>query len=95
MPAALDAACLPVDGWGLTLPDDHLNPLTAARALTLLRPRIAVPIHWGTYYPPGLTLLRPGRPASAPAAFRRHAAHLVPDVDVRVLPPGAGTSLDV
>lgn len=87
----LDVACLPIDGWGITLPDDHLDPLRAAKALALLRPRIAVPIHWGTYYPPSLALVRPGRATGPPAAFVRHAAHLAPDVDVRVLQPGEAT----
>ena len=89
----LDVACLPIDGWGVTLPDDHLNPLTAARALTLLRPRIAVPIHWGTYFAPSLTVVRPGRPAGPPAAFARYAAHLAPEVEVRTLQPGDATAV--
>ena len=50
----LDLALLPVGGWGPRLPEDHLNPLTAAKALRLLRPAVAVPIHWGTLYPPWL-----------------------------------------
>ena len=45
----LDVALLPVWGWGPSLGPGHLNPFTAAQALTLLRPRIAIPIHWGTY----------------------------------------------
>ncbi len=32
----LDLALLP-GGWGPWLPEDHLNPLTAAKALRLLR----------------------------------------------------------
>ena len=51
----LDLALLPVAGWGPRLPPGHLNPRTAAEALALLRPRIAVPIHWGTYRRLGLT----------------------------------------
>ena len=45
----VDVALIPVWGWGPKLDDDHLDPERAATALTLLRPRIAVPIHWGTY----------------------------------------------
>jgi L-ascorbate metabolism protein UlaG (beta-lactamase superfamily) len=88
--AGLDVACLPVDGWGPRLPDDHLSPLTAAQALTMLKPRIAVPIHWGTYYPPGLAEVQRGRKTRPPRDFARHAARLAPEVDVRVLEPGAG-----
>ena len=85
--ADVDLALLPVAGWGLRLPPGHLNPERAAEALQLLRPRIAVPIHWGTY---SLTGMR--APADPPQAFRRLAAELAPDVDVRVLAPGAATT---
>jgi L-ascorbate metabolism protein UlaG (beta-lactamase superfamily) len=80
----LDVALLPVSGWGPRLPPGHLDPKRAAEALRLLRPRHAVPIHWGTYSP----LFGQG-PSSDPAGeFRNYAAELVPDVDVRVLAPG-------
>jgi L-ascorbate metabolism protein UlaG (beta-lactamase superfamily) len=51
----LDVALLPVAGWGPKLPPGHLNPHTATEALALLRPRIAIPIHWGTYRRIGLS----------------------------------------
>jgi len=89
----LDVAILPVGGWGPRLPDDHLNPLTAARALTLLRPRVAVPIHWGTLYPPWLPPLVNPKFGTWPRAFTRYAAHLAPEVEVRVLEPGEVTLL--
>jgi L-ascorbate metabolism protein UlaG (beta-lactamase superfamily) len=84
----LDVACLPVDGWGPRLPDDHLSPLTAAQALTMLKPRIAVPIHWGTYYPPALAEVWHGRKTRPPRDFALHAARLAPEVEVCVLKPG-------
>jgi L-ascorbate metabolism protein UlaG (beta-lactamase superfamily) len=90
----LDIALLPVAGWGPKLAAGHLNPRTAAEALRLLRPRIAVPIHWGTYRRIGLSrdpeALR--EPARAFAAF---ATDLMPDVDVIVLPVGGGVELDL
>ena len=46
---ALDVALLPVAGWGPKVDAGHLDPLRAAKSLPLLKPRIAVPIHWGTY----------------------------------------------
>jgi L-ascorbate metabolism protein UlaG (beta-lactamase superfamily) len=81
---SLDLALLPVAGWGPKVGPGHLDPLRAAKALRLLQPRLAVPIHWGT-----LSLI--GRPTSnePPEAFRRHAAELAPDVDVRILEPGS------
>jgi L-ascorbate metabolism protein UlaG (beta-lactamase superfamily) len=84
----LDLALLPISGWGLTLPEDHLNPLTAAQALTLLRPRTAVPIHWGTYFAPGLPQVWRGREAEPPRAFARDAARLAPEVAVSIVPVG-------
>ena len=59
--ADLDVALLPVWGWGPNLGPGHLTPVAAAEALELLRPRYAVPIHWGTLYPVGLRRLWPSR----------------------------------
>jgi L-ascorbate metabolism protein UlaG (beta-lactamase superfamily) len=83
----LDVALLPVAGWGPRLPAGHLDPRGAAEAVRRLRPRIAVPIHWGTYRPlhhgPRARFLR--EPAEA---FVREAEARAPDVEVRVLQPG-------
>ncbi len=83
----LDLALLPVWGYGPTLGPGHLDPERAARALTLLRPRVAVPIHCGTYFPvpfaSGHPLLR-----TPPLDFARRAAELAPSVRVAVLQPG-------
>jgi len=90
----LDVALLPVAGWGPRLPPGHLDPHKAAEALGLLRPRIAVPIHWGTYLRIGLSrdpdVLR--EPALRFASF---AADLMPDVEVLVLPVGGSVELDL
>lgn len=86
--APLDVAVLPVGGWGPRLPGDHLNPLSAAKALELLRPAACVPVHWGTIYPPWLPPEFNAKWAEWPHAFARYAAHLAPGVDVRVLRPG-------
>jgi L-ascorbate metabolism protein UlaG (beta-lactamase superfamily) len=85
----LDVALLPIGGWGPRLPPGHLNPLRAAQALDLLRPRIAIPIHWGTYTRIGLS-----RDEAAPARrFAELAAERAPEVDVQVLPVGG--TLDI
>ena len=42
-------------GWGPTLGPGHLDPAAAAEAVALLRPRVAVPVHWGTLAVAGLT----------------------------------------
>lgn len=86
--ANLDVALLPIWGWGPSLGRGlHLDPRSAAEALRLLRPRIAIPIHWGTYRP--LHRGAGARFLSEPAkAFEREAAALAPEVDIRVLLPG-------
>ena len=61
--------------------------------VALIRPRTAVPIHWGTYYP--VTARKSTRDfLRAPVAeFEKAAAELAPEVDVRVLPVGGTLEL--
>jgi L-ascorbate metabolism protein UlaG (beta-lactamase superfamily) len=87
----LDVALLPIWGWGPTIGPGHLDPRSAAEALKLLRPRLAVPIHWGTLRP----VYRSARAEflRTPAAEFVAAVHeLAPAVEVRVL--RTGESLD-
>jgi L-ascorbate metabolism protein UlaG (beta-lactamase superfamily) len=86
----LDLALLPVWGWGPKLGGGHLDPVRAARALALLRPRIAVPIHWGTYTPLLAPRLWPWLQGDPGRRFAAHAAAAAPAVEVRVLQPGEG-----
>ena len=86
----VDVALLPVWGWGSRLGPGHLDPESAAAALSLIAPAVAIPIHWGT-----LALRRPARrpadprrPAREFVAFARRYA---PSVDVRMLSPGDRT----
>jgi L-ascorbate metabolism protein UlaG (beta-lactamase superfamily) len=81
----LDLALLPVWGWGPKLGAGHMDPHSAAQAVQLLRPRVAVPIHWGTYWPIGR---RGPRLTQPPREFALEAAEVAPDVDVRILSPG-------
>lgn len=77
----IDLALIPVWGWGPTLGRGlHLDPLRAAQSLRLIRPRAAVPIHWGTYWPHALGRVFPERLVEPPAAFVEYAAELAPDV---------------
>jgi len=80
----IDVALLPVAGWGPRLPAGHLDPARAAQALALIGPRIAIPIHWGTYAP-----WRRPRGLDTPAReFAQIATTVAPAVDVRILRPG-------
>jgi L-ascorbate metabolism protein UlaG (beta-lactamase superfamily) len=90
----LDVAVLPIWGWGPNLGPGHLDPERAAKALAMLRPRFAVPVHWGTLAPLGAKRFwpwmfeRPGR------EFTEWASRLAPEVAVRVLEPGQTLRLD-
>lgn len=87
----LDVALLPVWGWGPNLGPGHLNPYQAAEALRLLRPRIAIPIHWGTFFPIGLKWLLPKFLNKPPLSFAGFANKIAPQVEVRILNPGENT----
>jgi L-ascorbate metabolism protein UlaG (beta-lactamase superfamily) len=89
----LDVALLPVWGWGPTLGKGHMDPFRAAQALSLLRPRLAVPIHWGSMHPYGMGWLKPNFLIHPPQDFIRHAADLTPEVAIRVIQPGGTLSL--
>lgn len=84
----LDVALLPVWGWGPTIGPGHMDPERAAQATAILRPALAIPIHWGTFYPAGLKRVMPAPFKSPGAAFVEAAARLAPDIPVRILPPG-------
>ena len=89
----LDLAMLPVWGWGTSIGEGHLDPIRAAEAARRLRPRVAIPIHWGTFLPIG-TLRRHGhRLHDPPREFARLTAEAAPAVEVRVLEPGESTVL--
>ncbi len=90
----VDVALVPVWGWGPTLGPGHLDPRRAAEAVARIRPRVAVPVHWGTLAVrggttvPGLAgryrrvLTEPPRRFAAAVAARR------PDTTVVVTDPG-------
>lgn len=89
----VDVALLPVWGWGPTLGVGHLDPYRAAQALELLRPSLAIPIHWGTYFPAGLRPLLPDMVRQPPYEFASYAGRLAPEVQVCVLDPGDALDL--
>jgi L-ascorbate metabolism protein UlaG (beta-lactamase superfamily) len=90
----LDVALLPVWGWGRSLGPGHLDPQRAAAALQLLRPRLAIPIHWGTYARVGLVGRMPTFLTEPPHLFVGEAARLAPHVPVRIVQPGEEIDLE-
>lgn len=85
---SIDIALLPVSGWGSKVGPGHLDPLRAAQSLRLLKPRLAIPIHWGTFSP-----VNKRTSADPPEAFRKHAAELAPEVEITILNPGEALTL--
>jgi L-ascorbate metabolism protein UlaG (beta-lactamase superfamily) len=85
----LDVALVPVWGWGTRLGAGHMDPGQAAAAVALLSPRIAIPIHWGTFLPlrahrrHGHLLTEPAR------EFLERCSELAPDVRVEVIEQGS------
>jgi L-ascorbate metabolism protein UlaG (beta-lactamase superfamily) len=87
--APLDLALIPVGGWGPTLhAHEHLDADAAAEALRLVKASWAVPVHYGTFWPIGLSRLRPHMFSAPGGEFARRAAHTAPNTRVRVLAHG-------
>ena len=90
---SVEAALVPVWGWGPSLGPGHLDPEEAARAVALVQPDVAIPIHWGTYLPLGLRR-RHGHLLTRPAAeFAAHVERLAPSTRVATLEVGGSLSL--
>lgn len=68
---AVDVALVPVWGWGPSLGPGHLDPVSAAEAVARVRPRFAVPVHWGTLAVAGMT--------SVPSPLRARMRRLLVD----------------
>jgi L-ascorbate metabolism protein UlaG (beta-lactamase superfamily) len=89
----IDIALLPVWGWGTSLGAGHLDPRRAAEAAARIRPRIVVPIHWGTLFPIGRARKHGHLLHDPPREFAAQVAELAPDVEARVLEPGESLAL--
>jgi L-ascorbate metabolism protein UlaG (beta-lactamase superfamily) len=91
----VDVALLPIWGWGPALGGGgHMDPREAAEAARLLGASVAIPIHWGTYFPAHRGLRRLPAFVDAPAAeFASRMAEAAPKTEARVLRPGEETVL--
>jgi L-ascorbate metabolism protein UlaG (beta-lactamase superfamily) len=87
----VDVALLPVGGWGPRVPAGHLDPRRAAEAVARIRPRLAVPIHWGTLRAWGS---QRGLDPVAPArSFAQAVGRIAPATEVQILMPGQRLAL--
>ncbi len=91
--APLAAALLPIWGWGAVLGPGHLDPEGAARALSLLRSQVVIPIHWGTLLAVGFGRRHAHLLRKPVDDFLRHARRLAPEVEVRV--PEVGVPIEL
>jgi L-ascorbate metabolism protein UlaG (beta-lactamase superfamily) len=87
----LDVALLPIWGWGPRVGRGHMNPERAARAVALLRPRVVIPVHWGTIASPRAPWV--GDPERPAREFAQQVAASAPSVEVRILAPGERTEI--
>ena len=85
----MDVALLPVWGWGPVLGPGHLDPARAVEAAALIRPRHAMPIHAGTYYPVGLRRVYPRNIVEPPGDFAHGVSARGLPTDVLVPRPGS------
>ena len=86
----VDVALIPVAGWGPKVGSGHLDAERAARAVEMIRPRLAIPIHWGTYAAP---IYRIEDLSAPPREFAELVAARTPEVEVTILKPGDSTEL--
>ncbi|MEU8813469.1 MBL fold metallo-hydrolase [Actinoplanes sp. NPDC048796] len=87
--APLDLALIPVGGWGPSLSaTHHLDPAAAAEAVHRAKASWAVPVHYGTFWPIGLSRVRSHMFHDPGVQFVRHAELIAPDTQVRVLAHG-------
>jgi L-ascorbate metabolism protein UlaG (beta-lactamase superfamily) len=90
----LDLALIPVGGWGPTLGSHHhLDPVAAAEALHRVKAGWAVPVHYGTFWPVGLSGVREHLFSGPGNEFARIAERTAPDSQVRVLAHGESLAI--
>lgn len=94
MASAVDLALLPVATWGPHLGPGHLGPRSAAEVARDIAARAVVPIHWGTLYPRHLHRVWSGPLREPGDRFAAYASRLAPEIEVHVLRPGDGVTLN-
>ena len=91
----LDLALVPVGGWGPTLHSHgHLDAADGAEALRRVKAAWAVPVHYGTFWPIGMSRVRRHMFTEPGTEFARRAASAAPDTQVRVLAHGETLTIE-
>jgi L-ascorbate metabolism protein UlaG (beta-lactamase superfamily) len=89
----VDLALVPVGGWGPSLGPGHLDPERAAEAVRRVGARVAVPVHFGTFWPIGCDWLKPELFLPPGEEFKKAMAEVDPAVRVDLLAPGESTEV--
>ena len=86
----VDIALIPVAGWGPKVGEGHLDAARAARAVEIIQPEVAIPIHWGTFTAPVYRIPDLEEPALEFGKLVRAAGG---STEVLILRPGERTEL--
>lgn len=70
-----------------------MDPRVAAEATAILKPRLVIPIHWGTLFPIGLGSMAARHLREPPRRFTDYLAKRAPETEVAVLEPGASLNI--
>ena len=89
----VDLALVPVGGWGPTLGAGHLDPERATEAVRRVGARVAVPVHFGTFWPIGMDWLKPEFFLPPGDKFKTAMARVDAAVRVELLVPGESTEV--
>jgi L-ascorbate metabolism protein UlaG (beta-lactamase superfamily) len=89
----VDLAVVPVGGWGPSLGPGHLDPVRAAEAVRRVGARMALPVHFGTFWPIGFDWIKPELFLPPGDRFKTAMAEVDPAVKVDVLVPGESTEV--
>ena len=84
----IDVALMPIAGRGPVLGPGHMGPAAAVDALRLIRPRVVIPIHWGSLVPFGLHHRTWSYLTQPPLEFAERMRRQLPNVQVQILQPG-------
>jgi L-ascorbate metabolism protein UlaG (beta-lactamase superfamily) len=89
----VELALVPVGGWGPSLGEGHLDPLRAAEAVRRVGARVAIPVHFGTFWPIGGDWLKPDLFLPPGERFKEAMAEVDAAVRVELLVPGESTEV--
>ena len=92
--APVAVALVPVAGWGPGLGPGHLDAERAADAVGLLSAELAIPIHFGTFWPRGLGRVADDQFLGPERRFAERSRQVAPHTAVHILSPSETLDTD-